>query len=369
MPHTNKPNATKIQDMFNDILSIKDKVSSYTRTCDGEETSMENNISNKGIKAVNGHLISDRSNICPNHENDSEISLPLSSGDVQLNGKNVEAEYHHLTSCDNKQFSNDRISELCNGEELISTKNNAEKGLPSIHNTQSTLHSNSCSDVSSETEDYFDRESISTTSLSCSPFLSKKIVSFTSSTTIGPGHHIAISSGDEGAIVSEASDFENIDSNNEELDSLDKTETNKNDKCYGQHNPQSCTKLIPDSPECKSDISRVIDETTANAFSNPTTATTISSWLSRVQSYGFPADVLRRYINEDIAYEDFDETWWDPKVVRIFDPYYDISPDEIDTVIEGKTNLAGVPVGYCTFQLSNGDEIYGNFRKGVRQVI
>ena len=99
------------------------------------EINLENNISNKGTKAVNGHLISDPSNICPTHENHSEISLPLSSGDVQLNGQNVEAEYHHPTSCDNKLFSNDRISELCSGEELISTKNNISSKKININQT------------------------------------------------------------------------------------------------------------------------------------------------------------------------------------------------------------------------------------------
>merc|ERR1719300_2285606 len=32
-----------------------------------------------------------------------------------------------------------------------------------------------------------------------------------------------------------------------------------------------------------------------------------------------------------------------------------------------KKNAAGDPVGQCVLQLSTGDEVYGNFRKGVRQ--
>ena len=68
-----------------------------------------------------------------------------------------------------------------------------------------------------------------------------------------------------------------------------------------------------------------------------------------------------------MSYEE-DETWWDPNVVRIFDPYYDISQEDIESITEGRKNAAGDPVGQCVLQLSTGDEVYGNFRKGVRQV-
>jgi hypothetical protein len=121
------------------------------------------------------------------------------------------------------------------------------------------------------------------------------------------------------------------------------------------------------TPRRKKNITRIVEEAIASTSSNPTTATTISSWLSRVQSYGFPADVLQGYMKDEISYE-CDETWWDKNLVRIFDPYYDIASEDIETVMEGKTNPAGDPVGQCTLKLTNGDEVYGNFRKGVKQV-
>ena len=367
MPLTNKPNTTDIQNIFNDILLIKEKIYKGTRTCDDEEKSTKNEISNVEIKAVNGHQISDRINASLTNVDQTIISSLLLSGGGELNGQEVEAEYQYPNNCDNKLFSNDQISEPSAKEKFFLTKDNLEQAMVVTQNTQPILHSNSGSgNESSETEDYFDRESISTNSLSWSPSLSKKTIPLNSTTKIGLNHHIAISSGDEDVLASETSDFETIDSNNEESEPL-ATKINNAEKSHEQ-DETSFVRPVQDFSEFETDLSRVIDENIATAFPNPTTATTISSWLSRVQSCGFPADVLRRYINEDISYEDVDETWWDPKLVRIFDPYYDISPEEIDKVIDGKTNLNGEPVGQCTLQLCNGDEVYGNFRKGVRQV-
>ena len=165
-------------------------------------------------------------------------------------------------------------------------------------------------------------------------------------------------SADESAIVSEASDVENSDNL--------PTSIIKDGTLHTSHWDSQITRDTQ-TPRRKKDITRIVEEATASTSSNPTTATTISSWLSRVQSYGFPADVLQGYMKEEISYEE-DETWWDQNLVRIFDPYYDIASEDIETVIDGKTNSAGDPVGQCTLKLSNGDEVYGNFRKGVKQV-
>ena len=61
-----------------------------------------------------------------------------------------------------------------------------------------------------------------------------------------------------------------------------------------------------------------------------------------------------------------DDTWWDEGIVRVFDPYYDVSNDEIDT-IEGKKSVNGRPVGQCNVILKNGDAVFGMYRQGVRQ--
>ena len=348
MPHTNKPNTTTIQDMFNDILSIKEKSSKFPSSFSTEKSCTGNNISNDETQAVNGNVVPDQTNLSVNGEN---VSLP--SADLQLNGHEVDPKYKNLTSS-HVSLSKDTISETCS-----ETKLGAEPNLPVTHTTQPIVYSNSCSDASSETEDYFDQESISTASLSCSPFLPKKIISLTSDIAPCPKPHTLISSADDGAIASEASDVENFEAGPICI--------NKNDPWYTP-NTNSRINIDERSLNSSHDITALAEEAAASVFLNPTTATTISSWLSRVQSHGFPADVLRNYIIDEINYE-CDETWWDPSVVRIFDPYYDIAPEDIEEITEGKTNAAGDPVGQCTLLLTNGDEVYGNFRKGVRQVM
>ena len=56
MPHSHKPDTTKIQDMFNDILSIKEKTEQFGPTCTTGQSSASHNVSNKQIEAVNGNL-------------------------------------------------------------------------------------------------------------------------------------------------------------------------------------------------------------------------------------------------------------------------------------------------------------------------
>ena len=350
MPHSHKPDTTKIQDMFNDILSIKEKTEQFGPTCTTGPSSASHNVSNKQIEAVNGNLKNSHENSFKDHE---ILSVPESN--LQGNDHDIKTDYPRLSAFDVAPSKNAISSDTCRKEELISTKHEATKNFLLTHKIQSALHSNSCSDTSSETEDYFDQESVSTASLSCSPFLPKKLNSSSSAIDTCQIQSTPLSSADETAATSGASDLENL----EELPST----INKDDQWYRQ----SITGVKEDSPEYCHDISRIAEEKAAIAFLNPTTATTISSWLSRVQSHGFPADVLQTYISDEVCYED-DETWWDPSVVRIFDPYYDICTEDIDKVTEGNTNASGTPVGQCTIQLTNGDEVYGNFRKGVRQV-
>jgi len=106
----------------------------------------------------------------------------------------------------------------------------------------------------------------------------------------------------------------------------------------------------------------------------------LASWLARIQTQGFSADALRAFIAEDVFYDDEDDDdeeeeeeeesdiWWDSEVVRVFDPYCDLSMDDVETILDGKTNASGdILVGPCTVKLHNGDEVYGTFRKGLRQ--
>ena len=352
MPHTNKPCTTKIQDMFNDILTIKEKTTKFTSNYSTHPptSSTERNSSNEETKAVNGNLINDASHACQNRE----ISL-ISSGDTQLNGHiKMPPVFQELTAC-NISLSSHSISDSRRNDprsKLISDVN-----LLSGHNTQPKLHSTSCSDVSSETEDYFDQESVSTASLSCSPFLPKKIVSLSSAAC--ESHNTPVSSADECVLASDASDLENFETT--------PTSITKDEKWDEIENPTINSNQGASERKFEEDTALLAEQVAATEFLNPTTATTISSWLSRVQSHGFPADVLQTYINDEMSYEE-DETWWDPNVVRIFDPYYDISQEDIESITEGRKNAAGDPVGQCVLQLSTGDEVYGNFRKGVRQV-
>ena len=352
MPNTSKPSSTKIQDMFNDILTIKEKSTKLSPTYSTLPTnSTEKNSSNEETKAVNGNLITDASHECRNRE----ISL-ISSGDSQLNGHMKLPAYQELSAC-NISLSTNPISDSRRNNDHRS-KPISDVNLLSGNNTQPTLHSNSCSDLSSETEDYFDQESVSTASLSCSPFLPKKIVSLNSAAC--KSENTTLSSADEGPIVSEASDLETFETTPTSINKdgkWDELDTNLSPK-----GEQEASKI-----KREEDTALIAEQVAATEFLNQTTVTTISSWLSRVQHYGFPADVLQSYISDEISYEE-DETWWDPNVVRVFDPYYDISPEDIESITEGKKNAAGDPVGQCLIQLSTGDEVYGTFRKGVRQV-
>ena len=99
----------------------------------------------------------------------------------------------------------------------------------------------------------------------------------------------------------------------------------------------------------------------------------VSSWLARINARGFPVELLRKVAtqvvdDDDDAEDDAedDDTWWEPGLVRVFDPYYDISVDEIES-IEGKVGADGRPVGQCSVLLKNGDSAFGLFRKGQRQ--
>ncbi len=86
-----------------------------------------------------------------------------------------------------------------------------------------------------------------------------------------------------------------------------------------------------------------------------------ASWLHSIERQGFPVGVLREFVR-DIDTEEEDETWWEEGVVRVFQPYYDISKEEVASV-EGRVRH-GEPVGRCTLRLSNGDELRGCFKPG-----
>jgi len=114
---------------------------------------------------------------------------------------------------------------------------------------------------------------------------------------------------------------------------------------------------------------------------DPSLTLRLASWLSRIQNQGFSAESLRAFIaddhqddQDDLEEDEEDEdgrdaaSWWQDGLIRVFDPYHDLSsPDLVDSILEGKTNGNGDLVGQCTLRLCNGDEVYGTFRRGVRQ--
>ena len=117
-------------------------------------------------------------------------------------------------------------------------------------------------------------------------------------------------------------------------------------------------------------IPKSVDEIVAEDTYNASLHITISSWLSTIQLHGFSRDVLQHCrVSDNTPSPHHNEAYeWDANLIRVFDPYYDIASHQIETILEGKTNNNGQPVGPCTIQLQNGDEVYGNFRRGVRQV-
>ena len=94
-------------------------------------------------------------------------------------------------------------------------------------------------------------------------------------------------------------------------------------------------------------------------------AKTIAQWMYEVQEHGFRPDVLQAHLREEINGPEAPEEdlWWEEGLVRVFLPYYDLEPDEIEEVIEGRQNSkTGDPLGRCTVRLVNGDEVCGTFR-------
>ena len=109
-----------------------------------------------------------------------------------------------------------------------------------------------------------------------------------------------------------------------------------------------------------------IEEEECSPFYAPV-ASEIGEWLKKIQSTGFDSGLLRSLTKDDYDPDVEDDIWFQPGVVRVFDPYYDISPEDIKEV-EGKTNArTGEPMGKCTIKMKNGDEVYGHFREGLRQ--
>jgi hypothetical protein len=111
------------------------------------------------------------------------------------------------------------------------------------------------------------------------------------------------------------------------------------------------------------------DEETAQKFTAIGT-----SWIERINARGFPINILRKYVDkcddsdENVAASETedDNTWWEEGLTRVFDPYYDISPEDIEC-IEGKKGADGKPIGQCNVTLKNGDNVFGLFKKGIRQ--
>ncbi len=94
----------------------------------------------------------------------------------------------------------------------------------------------------------------------------------------------------------------------------------------------------------------------------------IEKWLEKIQSRGFGEHVVRSFAKEEINYDDEDDTWFDRDLVRVFDPYYDVDRADVQEVAEGRADATtGMPIGECTVRLKSGDELFGYFRKGLRQ--
>ena len=91
-------------------------------------------------------------------------------------------------------------------------------------------------------------------------------------------------------------------------------------------------------------------------------ATFIAQWVLNLQTNGFPPDVQSQYLKEVDTETEDDETDWNSELVRVFLPYYDLEPEDIEQVIHGRKGANGEPLGRCTVKLTNGDEISGSFR-------
>jgi hypothetical protein len=121
------------------------------------------------------------------------------------------------------------------------------------------------------------------------------------------------------------------------------------------------------SVECSSGIDEEVETTFTEEVSN---------WLAKINARGFSIDLMRQHVTPDKCEEENDaeeeeeaeddETWWEDGVVRVFDPYFEVALDDI-SVVEGKKNSEGKPIGQCNVILKNGDSVFGIFRQGIRQ--
>lgn len=91
----------------------------------------------------------------------------------------------------------------------------------------------------------------------------------------------------------------------------------------------------------------------------------VKDWLGKLHLCGFPYDIISKYRRDDID-DTEDDIWFEEGIYRVFDPYYDISSDDIES-IDGKQDQTGMPKGNCTVKLKNGDELLATFRSGFRQ--
>jgi hypothetical protein len=86
----------------------------------------------------------------------------------------------------------------------------------------------------------------------------------------------------------------------------------------------------------------------------------------RVERLTKHSSLLRKFVNYGCKkFYDIGPRW-EEGIIRVFDPYYDVTLAEIESV-EGRKNADGRPVGQCSVALKTGDSIYGVFRQGVRQ--
>ncbi len=92
----------------------------------------------------------------------------------------------------------------------------------------------------------------------------------------------------------------------------------------------------------------------------------VQEWLCEMEAHGVDVRTLQSFAKDDVEEEE-DDTWFETCLVRVFDPYYDLDPNDISSV-EGRTDpKTGLPVGRCTVVLKNGDEMFGTFHGGLRQ--
>ena len=94
----------------------------------------------------------------------------------------------------------------------------------------------------------------------------------------------------------------------------------------------------------------------------------IEAWLNSISDHGFGVGLLQSFAKDEYGDDEEDEdVWFEAGLTRVFDPYYDLDPADIAEV-EGKVSKAtGQPVGLCTVKLTNGDDLFGTFRNGLRQ--